>query len=1009
MPRPQSPIALLRLFRPLFSLPSVSFSVLSVTLWFPLPPLHGAGLRVPAGFEVTEFAGSALANDIYCLTLDPKGRVVVSGRGYVRLLLDPAGKGRAERALDFAGAPGDGAMGLLWEGDTLYCVGDGGLRRWRDAGGAGRLRPPELLAKLKTGGEHDAHAVLRGPDGWLYVLCGNNTGVTKAHASLPASPVTEPVAGCLLRFPPDFKGCEVVADGFRNAYGMDFNSDGELFTFDSDNERCVSLPWYEPTRCYHLLPGGHYGWRSPQRSDTWRLPPYALDVVAPIVTLGRGSPTGVVCYRHASFPRRYRGGLFLLDWTFGRVWFVPLKRSGSSYSAGRPEAFLRATGDDGFAPTAAAVHPLTGDLYLSVGGRGTRGAVYRVRYPGGLPVTASDVARWQPAPRSLDWHRRAQKELLARATGDDLHARRRALEDALRHRARFTAGELGAMVRANAGQPDRYLRQCAARLLACLGPKQQERVGKLLTGPLERTTRALARLDFDVAGLLKDRSVPAGVRLDAVRLVQRALGGLTAKGAKGTVWEGYSRRSATPPLPGGVRELLRGAFPSGDADLDREPARTLAMVEDDDPATLRKVAAKLTPASHPVEDLHYLIVLARLRAPRPAGVTRRVAGALLDLDRKLARRGLNRDSNWPPRVAELHAGLARRDPALNPALLADPAFGRPDHALFARCAGFARRRAAEVFVARASKDPDYPWNAELVGLMAAAPPGKAFPALRKLWGEAGLDDEILAVLARHPREEDRGRFLSGLTSARPDTVRRSLGALGKLPRPEGKEAVGDEALALLRAWRQLPAGKEWDGLRGRLGERLAAVSGRERAGLGAWVAWYRKAYPEKARRLADSDGVDVAGWERRLAKVDWSAGDARRGQGVFTKASCASCHSGGQALGPDLRGVAGRFSRADLFTAILRPSKDVSPRYRTTAVTTADGKVYQGLVIYEAVDSLILQTGPATTVRLAHKQVSERRLTATSLMPTGLLDRLSDREIADLYAYLKSLGAGKKE
>src|SRR5437868_1061883 len=30
------------------------------------------GLRLPDGFEVTEFAGSDLANDIYTMTLDPK-------------------------------------------------------------------------------------------------------------------------------------------------------------------------------------------------------------------------------------------------------------------------------------------------------------------------------------------------------------------------------------------------------------------------------------------------------------------------------------------------------------------------------------------------------------------------------------------------------------------------------------------------------------------------------------------------------------------------------------------------------------------------------------------------------------------------------------------------------------------------------------------------------------------------------------------------------------------------
>jgi hypothetical protein len=69
-----------------------------------------------------------------------------------------------------------------------------------------------------------------------------------------------------------------------------------------------------------------------------------------------------------------------------------------------------------------------------------------------------------------------------------------------------------------------------------------------------------------------------------------------------------------------------------------------------------------------------------------------------------------------------------------------------------------------------------------------------------------------------------------------------------------------------------------------------------------------------------------------------------------------------------------------------------------------DGNVYQGLVMYDAVDSLILQTGPATTVRLPGETVVARRVSPRSLMPAGLLDSLSDQEIVDLYAYLKTFG-----
>src|SRR5262245_41067923 len=96
------------------------------------------GLRLPDGFEVTEFAGPSLADDIFSFTFDPHGRVVVSGRGYIRILVDDDQDGRADRAIDFADAPADGAQGMFWEGTSLYVTGDGGLRRFRDENGDDR-------------------------------------------------------------------------------------------------------------------------------------------------------------------------------------------------------------------------------------------------------------------------------------------------------------------------------------------------------------------------------------------------------------------------------------------------------------------------------------------------------------------------------------------------------------------------------------------------------------------------------------------------------------------------------------------------------------------------------------------------------------------------------------------------------------------------------------------------------------------------------------------------------
>ena len=85
------------------------------------------GLKVPAGFEVTEYADSALANDIVTMTINPRGQVVVAGPGYIRVLMEDGTTGKATKAIDVQPAPKEGPQGLLWEGDTLFFMADGGL------------------------------------------------------------------------------------------------------------------------------------------------------------------------------------------------------------------------------------------------------------------------------------------------------------------------------------------------------------------------------------------------------------------------------------------------------------------------------------------------------------------------------------------------------------------------------------------------------------------------------------------------------------------------------------------------------------------------------------------------------------------------------------------------------------------------------------------------------------------------------------------------------------------
>ena len=214
-------------------------------------------------------------------------------------------------------------MGLCFDGGDLYFCGDGWFSRYRAGKDKGTLEPkPENFIPLAFT-EHGGHAMRKGPDGWWYVIGGNMSGIDQRHVTRPNSPIKKPEAGALLRLPPDGKSCEVIAHGFRNPYDFDFNADGEIFTYDSDVEADYFLPWYSPTRLYHVAYGGHHGWRLGGWLRSWARPDYYFDTVDILYPIGRGSPTGVVCYRHDQFPEHYRGGVFACDWTFGKVYYLP--------------------------------------------------------------------------------------------------------------------------------------------------------------------------------------------------------------------------------------------------------------------------------------------------------------------------------------------------------------------------------------------------------------------------------------------------------------------------------------------------------------------------------------------------------------------------------------------------------------------------------------------------------------------------------------------------------------
>ena len=87
------------------------------------------------------------------------------------------------------------------------------------------------------------------------------------------------------------------------------------------------------------------------------------------------------------------------------------------------------------------------------------------------------------------------------------------------------------------------------------------------------------------------------------------------------------------------------------------------------------------------------------------------------------------------------------------------------------------------------------------------------------------------------------------------------------------------------------------------------------------------------------------------------------------------------------------------------PSRTIAEAFRATVLTLNDGTPRSGFVVFNSADGVMLQTGPGITERIPNDKIVDRGLSPISLMPPGLLSGLKPEEMADLYAYMKSLKA----
>jgi putative heme-binding domain-containing protein len=151
------------------------------------------------------------------------------------------------------------------------------------------------------------------------------------------------------------------------------------------------------------------------------------------------------------------------------------------------------------------------------------------------------------------------------------------------------------------------------------------------------------------------------------------------------------------------------------------------------------------------------------------------------------------------------------------------------------------------------------------------------------------------------------------------------------------------------------------------------------------------------------DEVAYEKYRAMLSPGSISSADLKAGKAIFQK-SCGSCHKmfgeGGD-MGPDLTGS----NRTDvdyILLNVLEPSAEIQDDYKMVVINTLDGRTYSGNIISENQRQITLRVVGQEPVLINKSSIQSKDITDVSMMPPGLFENLSENEIVELMAYLKT-------
>ncbi len=330
-------------------------------------------------------------------------------------------------------------------------------------------------------------------------------------------------------------------------------------------------------------------------------------------------------------------------------------------------------------------------------------------------------------------------------------------------------------------------------------------------------------------------------------------------------------------------------------------------------------------------------------------------------------------------LAGLGTGLRRRGSSLNAILAADttPAELRQQvDQLFARAATIAKTTSSELQRRIAA-----------VKLLAYADSQTAMESLPEL------------LHPQSPRELQMAA-VTALGSHDPQITTKPLLASWRTYSPEVRRGVVDVMMKNSVAIRGLLAAVKADTIR-----RSDIERDKKQLLMKHPNATVKAASIELFGKEVSTDRGKIVAQMQSVLQLD---SDPARGLEVFRK-KCAVCHQVGKIgtqVAPDLSSVKNK-STADLLITILDPNREAQPNFNVYTVVTLQGQIITGIIATETSNSITLRRAEGKQDVILRSNIDELISTGTSLMPEGFEKELTPQNIADVIAFVKSIGDSK--